>query len=279
MISVGANSPVMPELPETETIARDLQELIVGRRIDGVRVIRKDVLRGPSARALSKVLSGRHVERVWRRAKTVIVGLSGGYHVMVSPRFTGSLQIGEPDEYAAVVYELDDDTLLIYRDVRRLGTVTTVDAQGYAAFDRKLGVEPLTPDFTADALAKILGASSAAVKKTIMDQHRLAGVGNIYAAEALWRARIDPSKEARRVPKDRIEPLRDAIVDVLQAAVDARGTTFRDYRDARNERGQFVKRLQVYGRGGQPCLRCGTYLAETWAIDGRSTVFCFRCQG
>lgn len=268
----------MPELPETETIARDLQGLIVGRRIEGVKVIRKDVLRGPSARALPKVLSGRTVERVWRRAKTVVVGLSGGYHIMVSPRFTGSLQLGEPDDYAAVVYTLDDNRLLIYRDVRRLGTVTTVDSVGYAAFDRKLGVEPLTPDFTTEALAKILSSSSAAVKKTIMDQHRLAGVGNIYAAEALWRARIDPSREARRVAKDRIAPLRDAIVEILQAAVDARGTTFRDYRDARNERGQFVNRLKVYGRGGQPCVRCSTRLAETWAIDGRSTVFCFRCQ-
>lgn len=268
----------MPELPETETIARDLQELIVGNRIEAVRVIRKDVLRGPSARALPKVLNGRTIERVWRRAKTVVVGLSGGYHVMVSPRFTGSLQVSEPDEYAAVVYTLDDARLLIYRDVRRLGTVTTVDLEGYAAFDRKLGVEPLTPAFTAEALARILSSSSAAIKKVIMDQHRLAGVGNIYAAEALWRAHIDPSLEARRVAQDRIEPLRDAIVEILQAAVDARGTTFRDYRDARNERGQFVNRLQVYGRGGEACVRCGTRLAETWAIDGRSTVFCFRCQ-
>jgi len=269
----------MPELPETETIARDLEELIAGRSIVAVSIHRPDVLRGAKGPAFRKVLLGRSVDRVFRRAKTVALQLSGARYILVTPRFTGSLQVAEPDEYGTVAFGLDDGRTLVYRDVRRLGTVQLVDAAGFRAFDARLGIEPLSPLFTSDALSGILRASSVAIKKTLMDQRRLAGVGNIYANEVLWRAMVDPSREARRVVPDRVAAIRDQLVDLLEAAVLARGTTFRDYRDARNERGGFASSLQAYGRGGLPCPRCGTRLAETWAIDGRSTVFCHRCQG
>lgn len=268
----------MPELPETETIARDLEELIGGRSIVGVSVRRPDVLRGTKAASFKEALTGRAVDRVFRRAKTVVLQLSGDRYVLVTPRFTGSLQVAEPDEYGTVVFGLDDGRTLVYRDVRRLGTVQLVDGPGFASFDARLGVEPLSPLFTADALSGIL-RSSVAIKKTLMDQRRLAGVGNIYANEVLWRSRVDPSRESRRVSPDLVAAVRDHLVELLVAAIAARGTTFRDYRDARNERGGFAASLQAYGRGGLPCLHCGTRLAETWAIDGRSTVFCHRCQG
>lgn len=269
----------MPELPETETIARDLHELVVGRSIRRVSIIRGDVLRGVDGRSVGRLLRGRTIECVTRRAKTVVLGLSGGQYMLITPRFTGSLQVAEPDAYGTLVLALDDDRKLVYRDVRRLGTVQVVDQDGFEAFDSRLGVEPLSPAFTADHLSGILRSSSAAIKKTLMEQRRIAGVGNIYANEALWLARIDPSRSARRVAPDRVIALRNELVALLEAAIAERGTTFRDYRDARNERGRFAGRLQAYGRGGQPCTRCGTHLAETWAIDGRSTVFCFRCQG
>lgn len=269
----------MPELPETETIARDLQAMVAGRSILDVSVIRSDVLRGVEPRSALSALRGRRIDRVIRRAKTVVLELSGGRFMLVTPRFTGSLQLAEPDEYGTLVLRLDDDRTLVYRDVRRLGTVQIVDAAGFAEFDARLGVEPLSPAFTAERLSGILRASSTAIKKTLMEQRRIAGVGNIYANESLWLARIDPSREARRILPEQALALRDELVRLLEAAIAARGTTFRDYRDARNERGQFAGRLQAYGRGGLPCPRCGTRLAETWAIDGRSTVFCFRCQG
>ena len=269
----------MPELPETETIARDLQSLVAGRSIRDVAVIRGDVLRGVQPRSARSVLPGLRIERVHRRAKTVVLELSGDRFILVTPRFTGSLQLTEPDEYATLVFRLDDNRTLVYRDVRRLGTVQIVDAAGFGAFDARLGVEPLSEAFTAERLSGILRASSTAIKKTLMEQRRIAGIGNIYANETLWLARIDPSRESRRIAAGQAVVLRNEIVGLLKAAVAARGTTFRDYRDARNERGRFAEQLQAYGRGGLPCPRCETRLAETWSIDRRSTVFCFRCQG
>jgi formamidopyrimidine-DNA glycosylase len=120
--------------------------------------------------------------------------------------------------------------------------------------------------------------SSQAVKKVLMDQRQVAGIGNIYANEALWRSGIDPSRPARTVTGDEAGALHAALVDVLEASIAARGTTFRDYRDPGNRPGGFAARLAVYGRGGEPCLRCGARLVETSAIDGRSTVLCYRCQ-
>lgn len=269
----------MPELPETETIARDLAELLAGRVIQEVSVHREDVLRGPLSSGFGSLQAGLDVQRVWRRAKTVVLTLSGAHHVLVTPRFTGSLQFETtPDAYAVITWAFRDGTRLVYRDVRRLGTVTLVDDAGLDAFDRSLGVEPLSPTFTGSTLSGILRGSGAAVKKVLMDQRRIAGVGNIYANEALHRAGVDPSRAASTLSPEDAARVSSELRAVLVAGIAARGTTFRDYRDARNERGTFAASLQAYGRGGEPCVRCGTRLTETHAIDGRSTVFCYRCQ-
>ncbi|MBC7896407.1 MAG: bifunctional DNA-formamidopyrimidine glycosylase/DNA-(apurinic or apyrimidinic site) lyase [Cytophagaceae bacterium] len=269
----------MPELPETETIARDLAELLTGRVIQEVSVHREDVLRGPLASGFGERQAGLEVLRVWRRAKTVVMSLSGAHHVLVTPRFTGSLQYETtPDAYAVITWSFHDGSRLVYRDVRRLGTVTLVDDHGLDAFDRSLGIEPLSPGFTATTLSGILRGSGAAVKKVLMEQRRIAGVGNIYANEALHRAGVDPSRAASTLTLADAERLSAELRSVLTAGIEARGTTFRDYRDARNERGGFAASLQAYGRGGEPCVHCGTRLTETHAIDGRSTVFCHRCQ-
>ena len=268
----------MPELPETETIARDLQALMRGRVIARVDVHRPDVLRGPFKEVFGDVLAGLRLERVWRRAKTVVLSLSGNYHLLVTPRFTGSLQVNaEQDDYTTVRWWLDDGSL-VYRDVRRLGTVTLADDAGLASFDRSLGIEPLSAGFTSAALSGILRASRSAVKKVLMEQRRVAGVGNIYANEALWRSGVDPSRPANGLGASECERLCAELRAVLTESIEARGTTFRDYRDARNERGNYARFLRVYGRGGEACRRCGTRLVETHAIDGRSTVLCHRCQ-
>jgi formamidopyrimidine-DNA glycosylase len=148
----------------------------------------------------------------------------------------------------------------------------------FARYSQALGIEPLDPAFTAAHLSGLLRVSRQAVKKVLMDQRAVVGIGNIYANEALWRAGIDPSRAARRVAAAEVALLRDSIVDVLEESISARGTSFRDYRDAAGERGGFVERLAVYGRAGEECRRCGARLVGTHAIDGRMTVLCARCQ-
>jgi formamidopyrimidine-DNA glycosylase len=274
----------MPELPETETIARDLEATVRGASIAAVVVHRPDVLRGVTGAALARRVRGAAIDRTWRRAKLIVLDLSTGDRVVVQPRFTGAILVDdgsldpEAREFTAIEIRLADGRVLRYRDVRRLGTVSLMSPARFAAYSGALGVEPLDPAFSASHLSGLLRGSRQAVKRVLMDQRRIAGIGNIYANEALWRAGIDPSREARSIGDDRIEALRAGIVGVLTEAIEARGTTFRDYRDARGERGSFAARLAVYGRGGEPCPACGSRLVETHAIDGRSSVLCARCQ-
>jgi formamidopyrimidine-DNA glycosylase len=274
----------VPELPETETIARDLDAETSGRTIVRVRVAKADVLREVTAPELARRATGATIVRCWRRAKLVVIDLSTGDRIVVQPRFTGALLIdagrlpAEERRYSTLELSLDDGRSLHYRDIRRLGTVAVMSPVRFAEYAGGLGVEPLDPAFTDDHLSTLLSASRRAVKKVLMDQRRIAGIGNIYANEALWRARIDPSRPARAVTGDEAPRLRMAVVDVLTESIAARGTSFRDYRDVAGARGNFVQRLAVYGRAGQPCVRCGAPLIGTHEIDGRSTVLCARCQ-
>jgi formamidopyrimidine-DNA glycosylase len=274
----------MPELPEVETIARDLQRRVAGSRIESVEVSKPDVLRVVGARALARRTTGATITQSWRRAKLVILDLSTADRLVVSLRFTGALLVDdgtlsdEDRRYSTVRWRLADGRTLHYREVRRLGTVSLMNPRQFEQYVGALGVEPLEPEFTPERFFSLLRQSRQAVKKRIMDQRAVVGVGNIYANEALWGARIDPSRDSRSLSRTESDRLRASIVEVLQAALDARGTSFRDYRDSSGERGGFVSRLAVYGREGERCLNCGSRLVGTHAIDGRSTVLCVRCQ-
>ncbi len=274
----------MPELPETETIARDLDGAIRGRKILKVSVRKSDVLREVKPRSLAKRLHNATIVRSWRRAKLVVLDLDTGDRLVVQPRFTGALLIddgqfrGNELDYSTMRFELDDGRALHYADVRRLGTVALMSPARFEEYSGKLGIEPLDRAFTAAHLSAVLRATSQPVKKVLMEQRKIAGIGNIYANEALWRARIDPSRPAASISLEEASLLRDSIVDVLREAIAARGTSFRDYRDARGERGSFVEKLDAYGRGGLPCHRCGSKLVSTHAVDGRATTMCVRCQ-
>jgi formamidopyrimidine-DNA glycosylase len=313
----------VPELPETETIARDLDREIRGRVITGVVVEKPDVLRGVTPAELAARATGRRVERAWRRAKLVVIDLAPaelrpevrsaaekvemrnsdrrrealeggvitpssdhgpGDRIVVQPRFTGALLLARgplPDAeapYSTLHFTLDDGRDLHYRDIRRLGTVTIMSPDRFAEYSASLGIEPLDPGFTDSHLSGILRGSKQAVKKVLMDQRVVVGIGNIYANEACWRAGIDPSRSARTLTADEASALRAGIVGVLSDSIAARGTSFRDYRDASGGRGDFERSLAVYGRGGERCLRCGARLVETHAIDGRTTVLCAGCQ-
>ncbi|HEY1953841.1 MAG TPA: bifunctional DNA-formamidopyrimidine glycosylase/DNA-(apurinic or apyrimidinic site) lyase [Gemmatimonadaceae bacterium] len=274
----------MPELPETETIARDLDGAIRSRKIKKVSVRKADVLREVTARTLAKRLRDATIVRSWRRAKLVVIDLDTRDRLVVQPRFTGALLIddgsftGSELDYSTMRFDLDDGRALHYADVRRLGTVALMDEQRFAEYSGKLGIEPLDRAFTATHLSGVLRATSQPVKKVLMEQRKIAGIGNIYANEALWRARIDPSRPAASVSLEEAALLRSSIVGVLGEAIEARGTSFRDYRDARGQRGSFVEKLDAYGRGGLPCHRCGSKLVTTHAVDGRATTMCIRCQ-
>jgi formamidopyrimidine-DNA glycosylase len=274
----------VPELPETETIARDLDASVTGHQIVGVVVTRPDVLRETSADHFARRVMGAHVSRCWRRAKLVVLDLDTADRIVVQPRFTGALLLDAGDlpeaerRFSTLALTLDDGRLLHYRDIRRLGTVTLMTASRFSEYSAQLGVEPLDPALSPEQLSVLLRASRQAVKRVLMDQRVIVGIGNIYANEALWRAGIDPSRESRSLSVSEAEALHEGIVTVLTESIAARGTSFRDYRDASGGRGSFAERLAVYGREGLPCPRCGAKLIATHAIDGRSTVFCARCQ-
>ena len=273
----------MPELPEVETIVRDLRPELAGRSIVKARLSHDDVLRGVSRRRLLAALAGASIQGLSRRAKHAVVELDR-HRLVIQPGMTGSLLVHDrpltPGQarYAVLRATLDDGRTLVYRDVRRLGTLLLLDAKGWAAYDTALGPEPLDPEFTAERFAGRMRRSRSAVKKVLMDQRVVVGVGNIYANEALFAAGIDPSRAADMVDAEEYRRLHGEMQRILRAAIASQGTTFRDYRTGTGEPGNFQLELLVYGREGEPCRRCGTRLAGTHLIDARTTVFCHRCQ-
>jgi formamidopyrimidine-DNA glycosylase len=274
----------VPELPEVETIARQLRPRLVGRTIRRAELRKTDVLRRVSKQRLLRTLRRNAITAVGRRAKHAVVQLRSGHRLVIQPRMTGSLVVtrraprDDEDRYAVLVCTLDDGARFVYRDVRRLGTVWLLDDRGWAAYDARLGPEPLAAGFTATRFAERLRGTRAAIKKAIMDQRRVVGVGNIYANEALFDAAIDPSRPTHRLTPEELGRVHAAIRDVLRRAIAASGTTVRDYRTGTGERGAFQLELKVYDRAGAPCRRCGRRLATTHAIDGRQTTFCPWCQ-
>jgi len=274
----------VPELPEVETIVREIAPRLEGCRIARVELKKTDVLRQVSKPRLIQTLSGNTIEQVTRRAKHAVFRLSSGHRMIIQPRMTGSFLVYERpltrDElkYAVLICTLSDGRRFVYRDVRRLGTIWLLEEKGWIAYTGRIGPEPLEQTFTPFVFADRLKGTRTAVKKAIMDQRRLAGVGNIYANEALFDARLNPAKATNRLSLVEFARLHAAIVDVLQRALASSGTTLRDYRTGTGERGRFQLELRVYGRGGEKCRNCGRTLVLTHKIDLRQTVFCRRCQ-
>lgn len=273
----------MPELPEVETIVRDIRPALVGRTIRRASLSHDDVLRGVTRRRLLRRLTGARIKGVHRRAKHAVLELDSG-RLVVQPGMTGSLVVhrrrlsADEARYAVLRAELSGGGELVYRDVRRLGTLLFLNDREWERYSAALGPEPLEEDFSVERFASSLRGSRQAIKKVIMDQRHLAGVGNIYANEALFAAGIDPSKPATQLGPEEQRRLHAEIRRVLRAALRSNGTTFRDYRTGTGESGSFQLELMVYGREGLPCRNCGTRLTGTHAIDARISVFCHRCQ-
>lgn len=273
----------MPELPEVETIVQDIRPHVTGRIFVSAALSHDDILRGVSRKRLLRDLAGTRVTGMFRRAKHAVIDL-GEQRLVIQPGMTGALLIypsrpsGPDARYNVLTIRMDDGRYLVYEDVRRLGTILLLNARQWQRYDESIGPEPLDPAYTPLQFAAGLRKSRQAIKKVLMDQKYIAGVGNIYANEALFAAGIDPSKPASRVSQESYDLLFRELRRILETAIAAQGTTIRDYRTGTGESGNFQLELLVYGREHQPCRRCGTRLVGTHDIDARITVFCYRCQ-
>lgn len=272
----------MPELPEVETVARDLQRWIAGATITDAEVSWERTIRHPlPAERFAVEVRGATIKRVGRRAKSVLLHLEDGRLLTVALRMTGALIVAPAtaaaDPYARVVFSLADGRQLRYRDVRKFGRIGLWGRGGGKAVFARHGPEPLARSFTAARLAGRLRRRSARLKSLLLDQSVLAGVGNIYADEALWRARLHPLRAADTLTPNEIRRLHRAVRAVLRQGIANRGASFSDYVGADGEPGANAEMLSVYQRTGEPCLRCGTTV-ERIVVGQRSTHFCPRCQ-
>ena len=269
----------MPELPEVETIVRDLDRTVRGRTIRKVEVLRPDLIRG-DPEAFVRRLRKKRIASVTRRAKNIVFDL-GADRLIVNLGMTGRFLATDAteggDDYLGVRFDLDEKRRILYRDVRRFGRLEVVEAEEWDRRQGALGIEPLGADFTPELLHELSRSSRVAVKTWLMDQKRVVGIGNIYANEALFRARIDPRKPAQSLTRPRARRLAEAIREVLREAIEFRGTTLLDYRDASGGEGAFAARLKVYDRKGEPCTVCGKPIRRI-VQGGRSTFYCAGCQ-
>ncbi|HEY3140893.1 MAG TPA: bifunctional DNA-formamidopyrimidine glycosylase/DNA-(apurinic or apyrimidinic site) lyase [Acidimicrobiales bacterium] len=264
----------MPELPEVETIRRELEPRVVGRELGEAWAF-------PHPKFLPALeAAGATIESVDRRGKYLLIGLHDARELVVHLGMTGSLQITPrnvpPDDpYLRAWWELGDDERLEFRDVRRFGRLAVVEPGQYLGTLAVQGLDALDPALTAEDLWQSVRSSRRALKTQLLSQRPLAGVGNIYADEALWLAKLNPRR--RSITRKQAAELLEAVREVLTAGLDNGGTTLRNYRTVEGAEGRNQYRLACYGRAGQPCLRCETILRKT-LLDGRATTWCPICQ-
>ena len=276
----------MPELPEVESLRQILQRSVVGKTIAGSRIGRLPLRRKVTANFGPRI-RGRKIEKIDRRAKYLIVDLTGDHVILVHLGMSGSLTCRDIDfnssefdpRHDHVEFKLDDGSRLVFNDPRRFGIVRLVARVALPTLPelKGLGPEPLSDEFNADYLAQQARGRKVAIKNLIMDQRVVAGVGNIYASEVLFRAGVRPTRRAGRTKRDEIERIAKFIPIILRAAIDGRGTTFRNYRDSEGRPGTFADRLQVYGREGEKCYRCGS-LIKNVVVGQRASFYCPTCQ-
>ena len=289
----------MPELPEVETVARDLDRWVAGARIADTRVGWERTIRHPQPpERFVAELRGATIARVGRRAKTVLIHLEDGRVLTVALRMTGALIVAPPgtedDPYARVVFQLADGRQLRYRDVRKFGRIGLWEGGGLRARKQtrvrepraayrvgdvfaRHGPEPLAPSFSFARFAERLRHRSGRLKSLLLDQSFVAGIGNIYADEALWRARLHPLRTADTLTDEEARRLYRSIRSVLRQGVQNRGASFSDYVGADGEPGANAERLKVYRRTGEPCYRCGRPISRV-VVGQRGTHFCPLCQ-
>jgi formamidopyrimidine-DNA glycosylase len=273
----------MPELPEVESVRRRLAPLLERRRFDRVAISDTRLTRPFDPREVAGELEGERVESLERRGKYLIVRFESGRALLIHLRMTGSLRHGEagtlPDDpYRRAVVRLDDGSDVAYRDVRRFGTWLLLEPDEVDPYlAERVGSEPLLDSFRARDLAARLAGRKAPLKAAILDQRTVAGIGNIYADEALWRARLHPLRPAASLDPEEVKALHRGIRKALQVGIARQGSTLRDYALPDGGSGAMQHEFKVYGRGGEPCERCGTPIDKT-RVAGRGTWYCPTCQ-
>jgi formamidopyrimidine-DNA glycosylase len=294
----------MPELPEVETVRRQLEPELVGKRIEAASVLDDRLTRPEPPRSVERAVSGREVTAVARRGKYLLIGLDGGRTLALHLRMTGNLLIRAPGDgntadlmkseplggprvsesppdpsHVRARFRLDDGGELLFTDIRRFGQAVVLDEgdQLEDYFAARLGVEPLSGELTPERLLELAKGRKAPLKSFLLTQSRVAGIGNIYADEALWRARLHPLSPAGSMRRKHAERLVQGIVDALKAALDHGGASIDDYRDARGERGSMQEEFLVHTREGERCRR-GDGQIRRILVAGRSTYYCPVCQ-
>jgi len=271
----------MPELPEVETIRRHLAPRVEGRVLRELEVMDARWCSPLAAHEVASAVEGRRVDALTRRGKYLIWELHDDVHLMMHLRMTGTLLLdpAEPPRHRRVRAAFDDGQQLYFDDPRRFGTGEL--ALGSDALDEffagRLGVEPFSPEFTSAHLYALTRARRAPIKAFLLDQRRIAGVGNIYADEALFRAGIHPLRPAGRLTRSQVAALRDGVIASLEAGLDAKGASIDDFRDPDGVQGSFQDRFLIHLREGEPCLVCGRPVRKL-RVAGRGTYVCERCQ-
>ncbi len=287
----------MPELPEVETVCRQLEPEIEGRRIERLEVLDERWCRPVPPSELEAAVGGATIEGLGRRGKHLLLELDGGRTLVMHLRMTGNLVLVEGEDrldpsegmrlyegerstserHLRARFALDDGRELWFTDPRRFGEAFLIDDVGLEARFERLGVEPFSAEFTPEALAGMSTGRTAPLKAFLLDQSRIAGVGNIYADEALFRARLHPLSPAGSMRPEHHAALRDAVVAALEAGIDRGGASIDDYRDGRGEKGTMQDEFLVHTREGEPCPSCGEPIARI-VVSGRSTYYCPHCQ-
>jgi formamidopyrimidine-DNA glycosylase len=274
----------VPELPEVETVRSRLEPVLVGRRLERVEIHDPRLTRPFDPAGVAAELEGERIVAVDRRGKYLIVRFESGRVLLIHLRMTGNLlhasgaSAPPVDPHRRAVVRLDDGSDVVYRDVRRFGTWLLVEPHELEPYlGDRVGHEPLVRSFTTKRLAEALAGRRTPVKSAILDQRRLAGVGNIYADEALWRARIHPQRPAGELDPTELKALHGGIRAALKAGIERQGATLRDYRTPDGGSGAMQYEFKVYGREGEPCDRCGTPIEKIRAA-GRGTWYCPNCQ-
>jgi formamidopyrimidine-DNA glycosylase len=287
----------MPELPEVETVCRQLDPELAGRRIDELEVLDARWCRPVPPAKLEAAVMGATIEGLGRRGKYLLLALDGARTLVMHLRMTGNLVLVEgerkldPSEgrrlyegersvserHLRARFQLDDGRELWFTDPRRFGEAFLIDDVDLSARFAKLGVEPLSAEFTPEALGEMAAGRTAPLKSFLLDQSGVAGVGNIYADEALFRARLHPLSPAGSMKPEHQEALRDAVVAALEAGIDGGGASIDDYRDGRGEKGTMQDEFLVHTREGEPCPRCESPIVRI-VVSGRSTYYCPSCQ-
>ncbi|MCO5175537.1 MAG: bifunctional DNA-formamidopyrimidine glycosylase/DNA-(apurinic or apyrimidinic site) lyase [Thermomicrobiales bacterium] len=276
----------MPELPEVETVCRTLRPYLADKVIESFDLRWRRTVANDDLPAFEERIIGNSIAAVSRRGKFIVLELGTGDWITVHLRMTGELlfratrtdaRAPEREPYLRAVFALSGTTELDFYDTRKFGRIALLDREASARLDENLGVEPLSPAFTIESLALALQRKRR-LKSLLLDQTVIAGLGNIYVDEAMFRAGVHPLRPASELAADEISRLQAAIVDVLSIAVESRGTTLRDYRSGLGEEGTNQESLQIYGRKpGSPCVVCGAPLVRL-TIDQRTTMFCPVCQ-